>query len=214
MLYFAYGSNLHILRIRARVPSAIPLTAARLPAHDLRFHKRGIDGSAKADACFTGNPGDAVHGVLFRVAAEEKLHLDRIEGVGYGYRDCRVEVELLPSPALPDSIVSGVAAGAAPRETLRVHAFTYCARASHIDARLRPYTWYKDFVVRGADQHDLCPRYIARIESVPAIRDPDLRRHAANARLLSPLPPAPSRRTSVSAGPLRMHGSSPFDPGK
>ena len=80
MLYFAYGSNMS--RLLARVPSAEFVTAARLEAHRLAFHKAGADGSGKCDALATGDPAHCVFGVVFEIAAAEKEHLDRIEGLG------------------------------------------------------------------------------------------------------------------------------------
>ena len=40
-----------------------------------------------------------------------------------------------------------------------------------IDDSLRPYTWYKDFVVDGAKEHDLPEAYIKKLESVLADRN-------------------------------------------
>jgi hypothetical protein len=50
MQYFAYGSNMSLRRLRTRVPSAVKLGNATLFGHQLKFHKRSQDGSAKCDA--------------------------------------------------------------------------------------------------------------------------------------------------------------------
>jgi hypothetical protein len=51
---------------------------------------------------------------------------------------------------------------------------TYLATPDYIDDRLKPYSWYKDFVLSGGKEHGLPPDYIAEyIESVEAIEDPD-----------------------------------------
>ena len=46
MLYFGYGSNMLLARIHQpdRAPSAETVGVGRLPAHVIRFHKRGRDG--------------------------------------------------------------------------------------------------------------------------------------------------------------------------
>ncbi|WP_372836144.1 SufD family Fe-S cluster assembly protein, partial [Pontibacterium sp.] len=46
MYYFAYGSNMSLKRLQARVPSAMPLCSATLTRYQLRFHKSGKDLSA------------------------------------------------------------------------------------------------------------------------------------------------------------------------
>ena len=49
---------------------------------------------------------------------------------------------------------------------------TYLATPDYIDDSLKPYGWYKDFVLAGAGEHDLPPEYIAQyIQSVEAIED-------------------------------------------
>ncbi len=155
-LYFAYGSNLSLPRLRARTPSARVLQVAALPGHALRFHKASRDGSAKCDAFHTGRPGDRVLGVVFTIARAEKPLLDRHEGLGNGYEEKWAELH--------------VAGGG------RLRAVLYWA--THIDPSLRPYHWYKAHVLHGARQHGLPPRYVAAIERVPAVPDPDPARHA------------------------------------
>jgi hypothetical protein len=73
--YFAYGSNMLTERLRRRVPSTKPIGPARLDGFELRFHKRGADGSAKCDVVAGGD--GSVHGVLFKICAEERYLLDR-----------------------------------------------------------------------------------------------------------------------------------------
>jgi hypothetical protein len=52
---------------------------------------------------------------------------------------------------------------------------TYIADASFIDDSLQPYSWYKDFVLAGAEEHGLPAEYVeSRIVAVHAIGDPDL----------------------------------------
>lgn len=56
-----------------------------------------------------------------------------------------------------------------------LNAVTYCATS--IEPQLKPYAWYKEHVLRGAQEHRLPVEYISTIESVEAIPDPDRSRH-------------------------------------
>ena len=155
ILYFSYGSNMSSKRLQQRVPSATFVSTATLVEHELRFHKKSHDGSAKCDAFETGNPDDKVIGTLFSIEQSEKYHLDEAEGLGYGYDIKHVKVLLLSGKVQ--------------------EAFTYFA--TDIDETLLPYHWYYNHVVTGAREFKLPPEYIAKIEQVKTIDDPDKQRH-------------------------------------
>lgn len=149
--YFAYGSNMSLARLRARVPSAEKIGSFILAGHSLRFHKRGRDGSGKCDAFVTNSAEDIIVGVLFTIDADEKAHLDRIEGLGCGYENKWVCV----------SDGGG----------LEYEAATYYA--SSVDGTLKPYSWYKHHVLVGARESGLPVDYIHAIERVEHLDDPD-----------------------------------------
>ena len=163
ILYFAYGSNLCVPRLRARTPSCQVLGRGALPGYRLSFHKIGRDGSAKCDAFFTGEGVDLVEGAIFSLLREERSALDEAEDLGRGYIDRQVEVE-----------------------TSRgcVNAITYCALPDMIDPGLEPFDWYKAFVVAGARHHELTPGYIERLEAISSRPDRDAVRVAENMRIL------------------------------
>ncbi len=138
-------------RLRARVPSARAVSLAWLTGHRLRFHKQGRDASGKCDAEYTGNAADVVHGVLFEIAAADKPALDGAEGTGQGYDEKPVVVRTDDGREVP--------------------AFTYLA--TRTDSRLKPYAWYKAHVLRGAREHGLPAHYVATIQAVEAVPDPD-----------------------------------------
>lgn len=152
MLYFAYGSNLCEPRLRSRVPSARFVAVGWLGGHDLRFHKRGRDGSGKGDA-HRASPENRVWGALAEIAPAEISRLDRIEGVGAGYDRAHVSV------TLPDG---------AP-----VAAETYLASPAFVDASLLPFRWYLDLVVGGARARGLPRAYVDGIAAVDSVPDPD-----------------------------------------
>ena len=160
VLYFAYGSNLSTRRLLRRTPSARAVTRALLRGHQLRWHKKSADGSGKADAWRTGSATDVICGVLFALAPSELSVLDEAESVGVGYD--RVPVEVV----LPNGLVR--------------RASTYVARI--VQPGLRPYRWYKRYVVSGAREHGLPVAYVRGLEAVAALPDPDSTRAAKHAR--------------------------------
>ncbi len=155
MLYFAYGSNMSVARMRQRIPSAQALACAVLRGHRLAFHKVGRDGSAKCDALPSARPGDLIHGVLYRLAAHDKPVLDAHEGLGHGYAERRVMV---------------LAADG-------MHSAAFLYQATQVDHTLTPFRWYREHVLRGAREHGLPAAYIAAILSTETCEDPDLERH-------------------------------------
>lgn len=167
--YFAYGSNLGLRRLRARVPSAEPLGTALLVGHRLCFHKIGRDGSGKCDALLTAHENDRVEGRVFHLDPAEVRDLDRAEGLGLGYERRGVRV--------------------ATADGGTVDAFAYFA--TRIDARLDPFDWYKLHVLRGAREAGLSPGYRAVIEAVRSRIDRD---GARATRELSIYVSDPSRR--------------------
>lgn len=152
MKYFAYGSNLHPVRLRQRVQAFTVHGVARLDAHVLAFSKRGRDGSGKCTVLPVAQSARAVWGVLYEIDPRFRGVLDEAEGLGAGYE------------AVPVAVTVGPV----------VHeAFTYRAQPGFVDPELNPFDWYKALVVEGARRHGLDPRHVAWLESVAATRDPD-----------------------------------------
>ena len=164
--YFAYGSNLHPARLAARLAAPRLLGTARLESHDLRFHKRGRDGSGKCSIV----PGNGcVHGAVYALDTADQRALDHIEGVGAGYASIVIE--------LP---------GVGP-------ASTYVATADAIDDTLQPFDWYLGLVVAGARFQRFPGVYLRALGAISARPDPDPARAQENARLLDTLGPYPRR---------------------
>ena len=139
-------------RLISRVTSVKPIGIHTLESHRIAFHKRSKkDGSGKCDAFQTDLDTDFIYGVLFEIDQADKAKLDRYEGLGYGYE------------SKPVSVLDG--------ERNLVEAFTYYA--TDIDSTLLPYTWYLHHVVFGAIAAKLPAQYIAHLEQVSAIKDPD-----------------------------------------
>ena len=127
MKYAAYGSNLHPVRITERLPSARLLGTGHLGDWSLPFHKLSQDASGKCSIV----PGtEGVHFAIFDISEDDKLVLDRIEGVGSGYAAASLNI-----PPFGDCA-------------------TYIAEAPYVDEALRPYDWYREFVLAGRIKAD------------------------------------------------------------
>ena len=159
---FAYGSNMLTARLRERVSSAAAVGTGRLPGHVLKWHKRSRDGSGKCDIESTGLNEEVVWGVLFELDSAEKPALDRAEGLNDGYTERQLDIIT---------------------DCGTVRAVAYIATAK--DAALRPYHWYKAFVVAGAREHGLPPEYLQSLENATSIPDPNAARAVKNEQLLA-----------------------------
>lgn len=164
-LYFAYGSNLHPGRMRSRVPSARRVASGVVTHRQLRFHKRGRDGSAKADAFWTGVGHHRVWGVVYEISRQEKATLDECESLGVGYDEAEVKVH-----------VEGA------RET--VTATLYEARAAAIADGLSAFEWYLAYVEAGARAHGCPDEYLQHLATMVTCADPDRGRAELHGRQL------------------------------
>ena len=165
LYYFAYGSNLHPLRLQQRVPSCQALGIATLDQHQLRWHKRGGDGSGKCDAFFTGEEHDRLIGVVYSLVYEEKILLDQAEGLGNGYYLATATLQVAEQS---------------------VDTFFYQAEEAHIDHSLRPYDWYHQLVLQGSRIHDLPDSYVEQhITTVNSLPDTDQVRNVLHQRIIS-----------------------------
>ena len=152
LYYFAYGSNLHPVRLLERVPSAQWVGRTELKYHRLAFQKRGRDGSSKCDLVRTGEESDGVFGAIYQMDSVHKQALDSFEDNGNGYYDSQLTVEL---------------------HGKEYSTFTYFAQQSYIDNDLKPYHWYKSLIVLGAKHLQFPNAYVRSIELIESVEDPD-----------------------------------------
>lgn len=164
--YFAYGSNMHPVRLRQRVESCAAIDVVELKKHIIRFHKRSPDGSGKCNIFYTGRNTDRVYGVVYLITADDKRLLDQAEAVGDGYDVRAVRVK---------------------GNNAEHSAFAYFADPEYIDDSLQPYTWYKALVLTGARAHRLPNPYIEHIENHEAIEDLDEERAEHHHRIITEL---------------------------
>lgn len=154
ILYFAYGSNMLLQRLKSRCGSVRFHCIASVPGYEIAFIKKSKDRSGKATLLPTTAEAARIYGVVFQIDENEIKALDAFEGRGSGYEridDFRVETEI----------------GA---EFLIVS--TYIAASEHLDSLLQPYDWYLDLIVAGAEQAELPETYIQMLRATAAIEDP------------------------------------------
>lgn len=167
MTIFSYGSNMHMSRIKKRVPSAKLIAVGYITQHQLRLHKTSKDGSAKADAFFTGNEDDVISGTIIEINEKEKPNLDQAEGLGYGYNEKEIDVFI--------------------QENETIKANIYIADESAINPKLKPYEWYKLYIVEGAKAANLPPTYQEKLNQIEFVKDTDETRRNKNFQILKSL---------------------------
>lgn len=147
LYYVAYGSNLHPLRLRKRVPSATLIGTIRLRRRKLTFEKRSKDGSGKCSVS-SARPWVSTWGALYALRPVDLEKLDRAEGPGY------------------EKVQLGVKTNG-----MFCRAFTYATLPNNADGNLQPYDWYKRMVLLGARYHRFPKRYIGSIALAKASVD-------------------------------------------
>ena len=150
--YFAYGSNLHPMRLMERVPSAELIGVAKYPNHALTFHKKSNDGSSKCNMFNSDSESDLIYGAIYKLKPEHKNELDRFEGKGYGYINNQISLK---------------------HKEIEYTCFTYLAQQSHIVDNLMPYHWYKELVILGVQYLEFPDSDISSIEAVESMQDMD-----------------------------------------
>lgn len=152
MLYAAYGSNIHPLRLRQRTPSAQFVGTGAIAHHSLRFHKRGYrDFSGKCN--LISQPDSTAYVAIYDIPNYEMNLLDKAEGAGAGYDRTLINVN-----GFGDCTV-------------------YLAASEHIEESLRPFSWYKALVMVGCEQLRFPEDYVESIRAVAEVRDLEGDRH-------------------------------------
>lgn len=144
---FAYGSNMAFARLQARLPNVERVTVAKLDDWRLTFRMQGHDGSSKCDI----EPvlGERVFGVVYALTKDEKAILDAIEGERYDCVDIRVSTQ----------------------DGRSFDAFAYVAN-THDDS-LKPYPWYLNHVIQGAQEADVPDVYLTMLKNTLVQDDDD-----------------------------------------
>ncbi|WP_076720517.1 gamma-glutamylcyclotransferase family protein [Motiliproteus sp. MSK22-1] len=162
-LYLAYGSNLHPLRLSTRLPKSQLTATIQLNGCQLRFHKRGQDGTGKCNLIFPSSPTQPANnseqkikhlcfGALYQLGDNEIQQLDILEG---GYERVILEIEL---------------------DGQRRLAYSYQAKSENIDDALKPFDWYQALVVAGSDYLKFPAVYQQQLNQLRVLADEDMER--------------------------------------
>lgn len=84
-LYFAYGSNLNIVQMADRCPTAVPHEVATLHGYELQF---------RTYATVEAKEATQTQGALYWITSEDEDTLDACEGAGFIYDKHLVKVTL------------------------------------------------------------------------------------------------------------------------
>lgn len=139
---------------RLREYSVVPEGRGRpalLQNYRLCFNKKSDDGSGKAN--IEEYSGGEMWGVIYTMSEADLRRLDRGE---VGYHREKVTVNM------PDGVPTEV--------------WVYVANESTKQAKLRPYSWYKRFLVEGAKEHGLPATYVEALQRIDADEDKNVAR--------------------------------------
>ena len=150
-------------RVLARVSSVEVLGIGFVRGRRFVYHKRSVDGSAKADAALTGLDNDRVWGVVYQINDADKQILDRYESLGVGYDQQLVDVIM---------------------QNHSLSSWLYFATTDWITCGLKPYEWYHRLIMDGATQHRLPFCYLREIAQSEVVADADLKRAQFHHRLI------------------------------
>ena len=151
-LYFGYGSNMLIERLRARCEGVELDGPAVADGYALDFSKRSDDGSGKAT--LRKAPGKCSCGVLFKIPEDQEGTLDGYEGKGKGYDRKPIDVRRDDG------------------QTVRAE----CYFGTDLCDKRKPYDWYLALVIAGALQNGLDERYVEFLRNFKYLDDPNSKR--------------------------------------
>lgn len=162
--YFAYGSNLHPVRLEKRLGKVEFRGIGKLRATDIQFNKTGGDGSGKATIVESDDPEKSIWGAIYGITEKQEKRLDKFEALGKGYHKITVEPEM-PSG---DSI----------------SCITYQGMPEYVDEEAVPFGWYKKLVIVGAEYLNFPENYVRDLKRVESRTDPNRLRKRNNQQLI------------------------------
>jgi gamma-glutamylcyclotransferase len=145
--YFAYGSNMDLLRLRERGVNPRERRAAVLRDYRLSFNKRSAASHGEGKANLTPQPRELVEGILSEVTEAEMGKLDRCEGVPDHYLRARVAVKL--------------------ESGMEAEAVTYVASPSMVRDGLKPTREYLSHLLAG--RSFLSREYVRQLEGTETL---------------------------------------------
>ncbi len=134
MKYFAYGSNMDPVRMKARGTDATGRCHAVLKNYSLKFNKMAQDKSAKigeGKGNIVSNIGESVEGAIYEIKVSGINKLDKFEGYPNQYDKITIQVQL--------------------DNESEIEAFTYIAKSDKIRDELKPTTEYLSHYLAAKD---------------------------------------------------------------
>jgi len=167
MLYFAYDADLFFTRFKAKMKTARVFDKGWVEGYGLKVNARSHkDHSGKANLEPSTEENAVVHGVIYKIGADDKVILDRDHGLGYGF--CEIAIKVRRPQAAP------------------LFAFTYIANRQFVTPDLLAYTWYRDLMIEGAVQQGLPEAYIETyLKQIMADIDPDNHRDDIHKKMMA-----------------------------
>lgn len=162
--FISYGSNMLLKRIKERIPSVETVDNLELKGYNLIFNKKSHDGSTKANLKKSNDENDVIWTVLHRIRLEDKEILDKYEGLGKGYS--LKEFSL----AIDDGFVK---------------AYVYICDDYLFIENGKPYDWYLQYLIKGAEENGFPKDYINYLKSFDSKIDSNLKRREINQKILN-----------------------------
>lgn len=163
MYIFAYGSNMCFNRLLQRVPSTRFIAIGFIRGFQMKCYKKSIDGSGKGTIIRSTN-GEVVWGVVYDIDPGEKHLLDKAEGLNNGYSETHLDVQ---------------------SERIIYRAQAYVGENHYLDTSAKAYEWYKNFILKGAQENRLPDSYIDLLSHIPSTLDSDADRRKLNEQILN-----------------------------
>lgn len=163
MLYFAYGSNMQLSRIRERCPSVSFVCKALLPNYRLTFSRRYSQNNGSWTASIEQATDEHTWGVVYEINGRDIDLLNRAEG----YKPDRADDENAHMPLQCHVLSEGV-------KDRPLSAMTYIANVEgspppeHRGRRL-PSKEYRGRLVEGAQHWRLPEAYIQQLSAIEAV---------------------------------------------
>jgi cation transport regulator ChaC len=147
--YFAYGSNMDENRLKERIGEFERGKVAFLKGYRLVFDK-SADSPQVGYANIISHKEKTVIGVLYELTDKQLLILDDYEGIAHNqYKRGSVNVW--------------------DERKQSIEAITYLATDCESD--LKPYKWYLDYLINGAEQHYFPNEYLKMLKAVKTAND-------------------------------------------
>jgi len=144
--FFAYDSAMNNTRLEGRGLKIISYEPAYLNDYELKFNKRSVDGTTKANIVRV--PEQKVYGIIYKLPKSELTKLDNIVGKTSGHYD-RQELQVITMN----------------EEIFVANVYTAVARHLVSEDEMRPSQQHVSTIVNAAVRHRLDPNYITYLKS-------------------------------------------------